>query len=128
MTPVSEWGITRQEEDKAETEVLFLQAVDAEKHPAGYILEGSTPVAQEQKEQEQNEKKDGNAAAEPAPGKPGASTADGEVIDEAEVIDLMDDDEDEQPKVGGKRKLSDGAGPSTSTKMQKNDDEIIELD
>jgi hypothetical protein len=47
---------------------------------------------------------------------------------DAEVIDLLDDDkyEEEMVKVGAKRRLVAGDGPSTS-KMQKTDD-VIELD
>lgn len=105
--------------------------VDAEKHPEGYILEGSTPVAQEKKESEEGKDENAaqvNGAASTAVG----DTAAGEGVAadaEGQVIDLLDDDDDVDQKastVGGKRKLSDSAGPSSS-KMQKVE-EVIELD
>lgn len=111
-----------------------LQVVDGEKHPSGYILEGTTPVAQEQKEQEEADNKDENKAQVNGNlGSAGASTSKAGAIAvegvEGEVIDLMDDDDDVLPSssmVGEKRKLADGIEASTS-KMQKTD-EVIELD
>lgn len=94
-----------------------VQVVDAEKHPSGYILEGSTPVAQEQKEKTVEEEAKATAPTTDAKGIKSYTL-------QGEVIDLLDDEE--LPKVGEKRKLSDGAGPSTE-KMQKTDD-VIELD
>ena len=113
---------------------LVLQVVDAERHPEGYILEGSTPVAQEQKEkqkeagEDQPESKDGAAAEGRGTAGSGGTNKPCVSVAKGGVIELMSDDDEELPaKVGGKRKLSDGAGPSTS-KAQKVDDEIIVVD
>lgn len=100
--------------------------VDTEKHPEGYVLEGSTPVAQEQVEKEEAEGENGDSAKASGAAGPAAAGTAGVMVVDGGVIDLMDDDEELAPKVGGKRKLSDGAGPSSS-KAQKVDEDIIVL-
>jgi hypothetical protein len=110
--------------NSTEVVVCLLQVVDSETYPEGYILEGSTPVATE----EQRKEADGEAAAqENGPARADAVETKAMAVD-GEVIDLLDDDkyEKEMVKVGAKRRLVAGDGPSTS-KMQKTDD-VIELD
>lgn len=113
------------------TLAVCAQIVDLEKHPEGYILSGSMPVAQaakgaEEEGQPEEQEPPAKQPAEPAGSR--AAAAAGTRAGSDGVIELLDDEEEATAAVGVrlgvKRKLNNGAGPSS--KVQKSD--VIELD